>query len=169
MRTLTRPRPVGVGGDEVGEVEGGLAEEGGRALVLEDEEGALDGADRGGGDVAVGPGDVAGVVGEPGEDRLEVGEVEEEEALLVGDAEGDVEDALLGVGELHHPGEEQGAELADGGADGVAVLAEEVPEDDRGGAVGEVGEADLLRRAWSGRRGPWRRGRRGGRGRRRRP
>ena len=60
-------------------------------------------------DVAVGAAQLACVLAEPDQHRLQVLEVEEREPLLVGDPEGDVEHPLLGVGELHQPGEEQAA------------------------------------------------------------
>ena len=125
------PRPSVRGAHELGDLERRLAEEIVAALLLEDEERALDRADRRLGDVAVAGGELAGALGDIGEKRLQVLEVEEQQPLLVGDPEGDVEDALLGVVEIEEAGEEQRPDLGDGGADGMAVLAEEVPEDDR--------------------------------------
>ena len=82
-------------------------------------------------DVAVARGEVAGALGDIGEERLQILQVEEQQPLLVGDPEGDVEDALLGVVEVEEAREEQRPDLRDGGADRMALLAEEVPEDDR--------------------------------------
>lgn len=64
-------------------------------------------------------------------------------SLLVGDPEGDVEHALLHVAELHHPCKQERPHLGDGRAHRVAGLAEQVPEDDRRGAIGIVGHPDL--------------------------
>ena len=72
---------AGVGAEEVGDVEGGLAEEVVGALGAEGGEGALDGTDGGGGDVAVLGLKLGGVRGDVLEDGLEVFEVEEEEAV----------------------------------------------------------------------------------------
>ena len=63
---------------------------------------------------------------------------------MVGDAEDEVEDAGLDVVEGEDAGEQEGAELGDGGADGVAGFAEDVPEDDGGGGEGEAGELEAL-------------------------
>ena len=52
---------------------------------------------------------------------LEVLEVEEEEAVVVGDLEDEGEDAGLDVVEVEDAGEEERAHLGDGGADGVAL------------------------------------------------
>ena len=62
------------------------------------------------------------------EHRAQVLQVEQQQALLVGDAEGDVEHALLDVVEIHQARQQQRAHLGDGGADRMALLAEQVPE-----------------------------------------
>ena len=77
------------------------------------------------------------------EHRLQVVEVEEEQAFLVGDVEGDVEHAFLNVVEVHQPAEQQRSHLADGGADRMALLAEQVPELDRRVVIRPVGHADV--------------------------
>jgi hypothetical protein len=63
--------------------------------------------------------------------------------LLVGDAEGDVEHAFLRVVEIEQAGQQQRPHLGDGGADRVALLAENVPEHG-GELIGLVFHADLL-------------------------
>ena len=119
---------LGVGLHEVEEVERGLAEELLPALLLEREQRALDGADGGGGDVAVGGADLGRVVGDVLEDGAQVVEVEQQEAVVVGDAEGDREHGLLDVVEVEHAREQQRPDLGRGGAHRVALLAEHVPE-----------------------------------------
>ena len=139
------PRPSVVVRIRSAIVERRLAEEGVAALLLEDEERALDRADARLRDIAVARGQFAGAVGDIGEQRLEVLEVEEQQALLVGDLEGDVEHALLGVVEIEEAREEQRPHLGDGGADRMTLLAEQVPEDDRKRLEAVVGgEADGL-------------------------
>ena len=110
------------------------------ALLLELEQAALDGADAGGADVAVLGGELRGVLAEEAEHLAQVFEIEEEEAVFVGDAEEDVEHAFLRFIEAEDAGEEERAELGDGGADGMAAVAEDVPEGDGVAGEGEVVE-----------------------------
>jgi hypothetical protein len=58
--------------------------------------------------------------------------------LLVGDVEGDIENAFLHFAEVQQPGEEHGTHLAHGGTDWVTLAAEQVPELDRNGLVAPV-------------------------------
>ena len=77
------------------------------------------------------------------EHRAQVLEVEQQQPLLVGDAEADVEHALLHLVEIEQPRQQQRSHLRDGGADRMALLAEQVPEHDRE-LVGLVVEAEAL-------------------------
>jgi hypothetical protein len=58
-------------------------------------------------------------------------QVEQRQPVVVGELEGDVEHAFLGVGHVHQPRQQQRPHLRDRGADAVALFAEQVPEDDR--------------------------------------
>ena len=127
---------------EVVDLERRLAEEVGRALVLEHQELTLDGADGGGGDVAVARRQFGRVIGDELQHRPQVLEVEQQQALFVGDAEQHVEDAGLDVVELEQPPDEQRTHLGDGRPNGGALLAEQVPEYDRTGPR-RVGQAQL--------------------------
>jgi hypothetical protein len=129
--------------EEIVDVERGLAEEAVPALRAKLEERALDGADAGLGDVAVGHRQLVGAVGASGEHRLQVVEVEQEQPLLVGDVEDDGEHAFLDLVQVHQPGQHERAHLGDGGSDGVALLSEQVPELDGIVAIGPGGIADL--------------------------
>ncbi len=88
--------------------------------------------------------DLLAAVGEIGQQRAQVLEIEKGEALFVGDLEGDVERAFLGIAEAHEARQQQRAHLGDGGADRMALLAEQVPEDRRRGFEAVIVEADLL-------------------------
>ena len=114
------------------------------ALLLEVQQAALDGADRGGRDVAVGRADLVRVVGDVLEDAAQVVHVEEQQAVVVGDAVGDGEHGLLDLVEAQHAREEERADLGGGGAHRVALLAEDVPEHDWGAVEVPGGEAELL-------------------------
>ena len=101
------------------------------ALLLEDEQRALDGADRLARHIAVARADLLCPLGDIGEQRLQILHVEQQQPLLVGDAEGDVDDALLRFREVHQPRQEQRPHFRDGGADRMPLLAEQIPEDHR--------------------------------------
>ncbi len=83
------------------------------------------------------------LLGHEGEDGAQVLHIEQQEPLLVRDAEGDVEHALLDVVEIHHPRQQQRAHLRYGGAYRMPLDAEYVPEHDRE-LVRLIGEAELL-------------------------
>ena len=136
--------PLQRGAHEVLDVEGGLAEEIVAALLLQHHEAALDGADGRRGDVAVFGGELLAAVAQVLEQRAQVLEVEKGEAFLVGELEGDVEGALLRVRQAHEAREHQRAHVGDGGADRVALLAEQVPEDGRDRLEAIVVEAHRL-------------------------
>ena len=99
------------------------------ALRSELQQLALDRADAGLGDIAVLGRQIGGILGAMDQHRLQVVEVEQQQALLVGDPEGDVEHAFLRLVEVHQPREQQRPHFGDGGADRMALLAEQVPED----------------------------------------
>ncbi len=134
---------VAIGADEVRQRQRGLAEEIVAALVLQHEQLALDGADGRLRHVAVLHRELGSVIGDVGEHRAQILEIEDRKPLLVGDAEADVEHALLHLVEVHQPREQQWPHLGDGGAHRVTLSAEQVPEDHRE-LIGLVGEAERL-------------------------
>ena len=119
---------VGRAGKPVIELQAGLAEEDVASLVLDGDERALYGAHRLGGHVAVRRLVFLGVLQDIGEHRAQVLEVDEEESLVVGHAEDDVEHALLHVRKAQEAAEQGGAHVRDGDAHGDAVAAEHVPD-----------------------------------------
>ncbi|CAH2396121.1 hypothetical protein MES4922_160038 [Mesorhizobium ventifaucium] len=62
---------------------------------------------------------------------MQVLQVQQQQAFLVGDAEGDVHDAFLRLGQVHKARQQQRPHFRDSGADRMALLAEKIPEDDR--------------------------------------
>ena len=132
-----------VGRHEIGDGEGRFAEELLAALLLQNQKLTLDGADGLFGDVAVVQRQLVGALGDVGQHGAQVLQVEKEELLLVGELEDDVEDALLHLVEAHQAGEQQRAHLGDGGADGVALFAEEIPIDGGEGLGLPIGHADV--------------------------
>ncbi len=123
---------VKAGAHHVLQPQGRLAEEGLAALLLKLEDGALDRGDGGGGDIADLAADALRILADIGQHGAQVVEVEQQQAFLVRDVEEDRQDPFLDVVEIQHPRQKQGADLADRGADRVALEAVQVPEDDRG-------------------------------------
>ncbi len=136
------PAPARVLAHEVDEIEFGLADEMIAALGLEREQGALDRTDRRGGDVAVLDGELLRVIVDEGQQRAQVLEVDQQQAIVVGDLEGEVEHARLGVVEFEHAAEQDRPDLRHRGADRMALFAEQVPEDHRRRLVGEAVDAE---------------------------
>ena len=76
--------------------------------------------------------------------RAQVLQVEQRHALVGRHAEHDVEHALLRLVELEQARQQQGPHVLHGGADGVALLAEQVPEQGWIGGDRPVLEANLF-------------------------
>ena len=132
------------GAHDVGNLQRRFAEEVFGTLLLEDQQFALDRADGGLGNEAELVGQRRGVLAHIVEQRLEILEIEQRQAALIGDLEGDVDDAFLRIRGVHQAREQQRAHLGHGGADAVALLAVEIPEDD-GEFLEIVGrQADLV-------------------------
>ena len=93
---------------EVVDIEGRLAEELVGALALQAEEGALDGADRSGGDIAVLGGIFRGILADEIQHGPQVLQVDQQEAVVVGDLEDDVQDTGLGLIEFHQAAQSSG-------------------------------------------------------------
>ncbi len=129
---------------QVVDIEHRLAEEDVAALFLKRQQPALDRADRGRGDVAVFGGELLGVFADVLDHRAQVLEIEQQQALVVGDLEHQLQDAGLGVVQVEQAGEEQRTHVGNGRADRDATLAEDVPEGDRVGVGGKAFEAKIL-------------------------
>jgi hypothetical protein len=121
------------------------------ALVLQHQQPALDRAHGGRRDVAVAQAKCCGVLAYPDQQRLYVLQIEQRQPLFIRHAKRDVEDALLRLRELQKLRQQQRPHLGHRGADRVALLAQDVPEGHRKGAVGVIVEADLCRAFGKGR------------------
>ena len=74
-----------------------------------------------------------GMVGNEGRaSTRKILQVEQQQSLLVGDAERDVEHAFLHLVEVQQSRQQQRSHFDDGGADRMALLAEQIPEHRRG-------------------------------------
>ena len=120
-----------VGREPVVDVEGGLAEELVAAFGLERDDRADDGGEGLLRDVAVAQRVVLRVLADIGQHGAQVFGVDEEDALVIGDLEDDLHDGCLRVVEPEDAGEEERADLGDGGAQRQAHFLVDVPEGDR--------------------------------------
>jgi hypothetical protein len=70
------------------------------------------------------------VLGDELKQGFQVLEVEDHQSFIVGDLEGDVENALLGLVEIQQARKQKRSHLRYGGADGMPLFPEQIPEDD---------------------------------------
>ena len=128
---------------DVGQLQCRLTEEMLAALLLQTQQRALDGGDRSRRDQTVSAGNIGFVFGNMVEDRAQVFQIQQQQAIVIGQFEGDVEYAGLGFIELEHAREKIGAELGYRGPHRMAFFSEQIPERDRAGFVGVIGNADV--------------------------
>ena len=133
-----------VGAHQLPDIERRLAEELLAALLLQGQQPALDGADRGRAHPAVLDRQLVRALADEAHERPQVLQVQQQQALVVGDLEGDREHAFLGVVQAEQTREQQRPHLRDGGPHRMALLPEQIPEHGRIAALPVVGEADLL-------------------------
>ena len=114
------------------------------ALLLQGQQPALDGADRGAADIAVLILERFGVVADKLGDGAEVFEVEQQQAAVVRDAENNVQHAALHLVEIEQARQQQGAKIGDRRPHRVALFAKDIPEHHRVGVRLPVADADLL-------------------------
>ncbi len=116
----------------------------GGALVFQHQQLALDDTDGRSRDIAVARRQGRRVFGQMLQQGAQILEIEQQKALLVGQFERDIEHAFLDVVQFEQAREEQRSHIRNGGADRMALFAEQVPERDRE-IVGHVSRADVLR------------------------
>src|SRR5690606_31785672 len=88
---------------------------------------ALDGLDAGRGNTATDGGQLLGGAQQPVQQRLQVLEIQQQEALLIGPGEYAVERGQLIVIEVQQAGQQQRSHLAAGRAQWLAAVTEDVP------------------------------------------
>ena len=110
------------------DVECRLAEEGVGALVLQTQQCTLDSTDALGGDVAVLCFEVGGVVTDVLHHAAQILEVEQQQSLVVSNAEDDAEHAGLRIVELQQAGQKVRSNLGDGCAHRQTFFAINIPE-----------------------------------------
>ena len=126
------------------EVERRLAKENVTALVLDRDQSAQNRAHRLGGDLAVGGLVLVGVLGHEVEHGAQVLEVDQKEVLVIGDAEDDVEHALLHLGKLEQARKQRRAHVGDGDTHRQTSAAEHIPDAHGAALVVETLDAKAL-------------------------
>ena len=127
------------------DVERGLAEEMVAALGVQLQHLPLDCADAGLAHIAIARRQVAGMVGAIGQHRLQVAQVQQQQAFVIGVAKGDRQHAFLRIVEAHEPRQKQRPHLADRRAHGMALPPVQVPEYRRIVGIAVIADPDLLR------------------------
>ena len=135
---------VGIGLQQVVKVERGLAKKLVATLLLQSGQAALNGADAGRRDVAILRLIILGRIADVLQHGLQVFQVEQQQAAVVGNFEDERQNARLRVIQIQNAADEQRAHLRNRGADGMALLAEHIPERDRTAGEAEVGQAQLF-------------------------
>ena len=124
---LTKPRPSRSLPQKIIDVEFWFAEKTRRALIFENQQPALNRADRRGRDIPVGLGHLRRAVAEMLQQRPQILEIDEQQALFVGELESDVENAFLNVVEFEQAGQEQGPHIRNSGPDRMPRFARRDP------------------------------------------
>ena len=130
---------------EIVDLQRRLAEEPVCPLRLETQQLALDRAHGRLGDIAVFSRQLRRILLRPGQHGLQVGKVEQQQTVVIGMAEHDLQHAFLGLVEIEQAGEQQRAHFRNRGADRVALLAIEVPEHHRVVGIAVIGDSQFLR------------------------
>ena len=117
------------------------------ALRFQLQQCALDGAHAGGGNIAVSAGQFLAVGTGPKQQRLQIGQIEQQQPLVIRRAKGNLQNAGLRIVELQQAAEQQRPHFGNGGAYGMALFAEQIPENDRIVGIGIVIIADVPRAA----------------------
>ena len=76
---------------------------------------------------------------------MQVFEIKERQTLFVGETKGDVENPLLGLGQVHQARQEKRPHLGHGGANRMPLIAEQIPERDWEIFICVIVKADLGR------------------------
>ena len=129
--------------EKIAEVEHRLAEKHITALLLDLQQPALYRANRRRADVAVFGGEVAGVVAHMLEHGAQVFQIQQQQAVVVGNLEHQVQHTGLGFIQGQHARQQQRAHVRCGGAHRVAGLAKYIPQRNRAGQRCGRGQATL--------------------------
>ena len=118
---------------QVLDVEHGLAEKAVATLLFQRQQAALDGADRSRRDVAVFGLELGGVLADLLHHGPQVLQVQQQQALVVGDLKHQLQHTALGVVEVQQAPEQKRPHVGNRRAHRMACCAEDIPEHHRGG------------------------------------
>ena len=128
---------LGIGTHPVLNLKRRLAEEQFPALLLQRQQRPENGSHGLGCDVAVGHHVLGAVLIDVGQHGPQVFQIDQQQALIVRDAEHNMQDALLGWGQPKDAGQQLRPHFTDGGADGVTALLIDIPESGGIAAIGK--------------------------------
>jgi hypothetical protein len=134
----------GIGLHQVGDIQHRLTEKVFAALLLDLQQAALNGADRRGGNVAVFGLEFGRMLADMLHHGAQILQIEQQQALVVGDLEHQLQHAGLGVVQIEQAAEQQRAHIRDGRAHRMALLAVNVPEHDGAGGGRPVVDLELF-------------------------
>ena len=123
---------------QICQIQRGLTEEIGPALILQHQKLPLDRADGRAGHIAVAQGNLILMLAHKQQHGLQIFEIEKRQALLIRDPERDIQHAFLRLGQIHQSRQQQRPHLRNRGADRMAFLAKHIPEGDGKRAVVEI-------------------------------
>ena len=121
-----------------------LAKELRNALAFQRQQLALDRAHAGLSDIAIFGREVFGIFSRMSEHALQITQIKQQQALIVGKTENDVQNAGLRLVQIKQASEQKWAHFRDGGANGMAFFAIEIPEDSRIVAIAIIIHAQLF-------------------------
>ena len=125
------PCPGVIQPHQIGEVQRRFAEHRRRPLVFQNQKPPLDRPDRGRRHKAIARRNGIVVLGDEGQECLQVLQIEQRQLFLVRQPESDVQHALLRLGQLHQARQQERPHLGHGRTHRVALFAKEIPERDR--------------------------------------
>ena len=96
-------------------------------LLLQGQQPALYGTHRGAADIAVLVLEGFGVIADVLRNGAQIFKIKQQQSLIVGNAEDNIQHAGLHVVEVKQTGQQQRAEIGDGGAHRVAFLTKDIP------------------------------------------
>ena len=115
-----------------------------RSLLLQRQQSALDSPDRSAADIAVLILEGFSVIADVLSDGPQVFEIEQQQALVIGNAEDNIQHAGLNVVEIQQTGQQQRSEVRYRGSHRVTLFAEDIPHRDRITMRLPVGNADVF-------------------------
>ena len=119
---------IQVGAHPVLDVQLRFSEELLSSFVFKSQQGPLDGADAGGGNIAVGGGKLRPVIAHELEHGPQILQIQQQKPVVIGDMKGNVQHTGLNLGQAQQPGQQGGAHGGHGDPHRDSVFTEDIPE-----------------------------------------